>query len=120
MCDEKTTRVKFFDNKVNDFKCDACTLGKMHRQSIQNKSRPRLTVSGEVLHWDTCGPMPKSLNKSIYLVIKINNAIHTIFLGTFRSKDVVHKKIQDVISFINNSQDVYTVKIMYSDNGGNF
>jgi hypothetical protein len=30
----KATGVKFSDNKVDDFKCDACTLGKMHRQPI--------------------------------------------------------------------------------------
>jgi hypothetical protein len=34
MRDEKVTGVKFSDNEVDDFKCDACTLGKMHRQSI--------------------------------------------------------------------------------------
>jgi hypothetical protein len=26
MRDEKATRVKIFDNKVDDFKCDACIL----------------------------------------------------------------------------------------------
>jgi hypothetical protein len=31
MRDGKATRVKFSNNKVDDFKCDACTLGKMHR-----------------------------------------------------------------------------------------
>jgi hypothetical protein len=103
MHDGKVTGVKFSDNEVDDFKCDACTLGKIHRQPIRNKPRPRSTVPEEVLHWDTCGPMPKSLSGSIYLVIGVDDATHTIFSGTFRSKDVVYKKIQDVISFINNS-----------------
>jgi hypothetical protein len=120
MCDRKATGVKFSDNEVDDFKCDACTLGKMHRQPIRNKPRSRSTVSGEVLHWDTCGSMPKSLNRSIYLVIGVDDATHTIFSETFRSKDVVHKKIQDVISFINNSRDAHTVKTVHSDNGGKF
>jgi hypothetical protein len=31
MRDRKATGVKFSDNEVDDFKCDACTLGKMHR-----------------------------------------------------------------------------------------
>jgi hypothetical protein len=39
MHDKKATGVKFFNNKVDDFKCDACTLGKMHRQPIRNKPR---------------------------------------------------------------------------------
>jgi hypothetical protein len=120
MRDGKATGVKFFDNEVDDFKCDACTLGKMHRQPIRNKPRFRSTVSGEVLHWDTCGPMPKSLNGCIYLVIGIDDATHTIFSGTFRSKNIVHKKIQDVISFINNSRGAHTVKTVHSNNGGEF
>jgi hypothetical protein len=98
MCDGKATGVKFSDNEVNDFKCDACTLGKMHRQPIRNKPRFRSTVPGEVLHWDTCGPMPKSLSGSIYLVIGIDDTTRTIFSGTFRSKNVVHKKIQDSLT----------------------
>jgi hypothetical protein len=64
--------------------------------------------------------MPKSLNRSIYLVIEIDDATHTIFSGTFRSKDVVHKKIQDIISFINNSQSTHTVKTVHFDNRGEF
>jgi hypothetical protein len=31
MCNEKATRVKFSNNEVDDFKCDVCTLEKMHR-----------------------------------------------------------------------------------------
>jgi hypothetical protein len=64
--------------------------------------------------------MPKSLNRSIYLVIGIDDATHTIFSGTFRSKDVVHKKIQDIISFINNSRGAHTVKTVHFDNGREF
>jgi hypothetical protein len=64
--------------------------------------------------------MSKSLSGSIYLVIEVDDATRTIFSGTFRSKDVVHKKIQDVISFINNSWSAHTVKTVHSDNGGEF
>jgi hypothetical protein len=45
---------------------------------------------------------------------------HTIFSGTFRSKDVVYKKIQDVISFINNSQGAHIVKTVHSNFRGKF
>jgi transposase InsO family protein len=64
--------------------------------------------------------MLKSPSESIYLVIRVDDATHTIFSGTFRSKDVVYKKIQDVISFINNSRGVHIVKTMHSDNGEEF
>jgi hypothetical protein len=120
MRDGKATGVKFSDNEVDDFKCDTCTLGKMHRQPIRNKPQPRSTVPREVLHWDICGSIPKSLNGSIYLVFGIDDATRTIFSETFRSKDVVHKKIQDVVSFINNSRGAHTVKTVHSNNGGKF
>jgi transposase InsO family protein len=64
--------------------------------------------------------MSKFLNGSIYLVIGVDDATYTIFSETFRSKDVVHKKIQDVISFINNSRGAHIVKTVHSDNGGEF
>jgi hypothetical protein len=64
--------------------------------------------------------MSKSLNRSIYLVIGVDDATRTIFSETFRSKNVVHKKIQDIISFINNSRGAHTVKTVHSDNGGEF
>jgi hypothetical protein len=64
--------------------------------------------------------MPKSLNGSIYLVIRVDNATCTIFSGTFKFKDIVHKKIQDVISFINNSWSAHTVKTVHFDNRGEF
>jgi transposase InsO family protein len=64
--------------------------------------------------------MSKSLSGSIYLIIGVDDVTRTIFSETFRSKDVVHKKIQDVISFINNSRGAHTVKTVHSDNGGKF
>jgi hypothetical protein len=120
MRDEKVTRVKFSDNEVDNFKCDACTFKKMYRQSIQNKPRPKSIVPKEVLHWDTCKSIPKFLNRSIYLVIRIDNATCTIFSRTFRSKDIIHKKIQDIVSFINNSRGAHTVKTVYFDNREKF
>jgi hypothetical protein len=92
----------------------------MYRQPIRNKPRSRSTVPGEVLHWNTCELIPKSLNGSIYLIIGVDDATHTIFSGTFKSKDVVHKKIKDVVSFINNSQGAHTVKTVHFDNGEEF
>jgi transposase InsO family protein len=64
--------------------------------------------------------MSKSLNRSIYLVIGVDDATRTIFSETFRSKDVVHKKIQDIISFINNSRSAHIVKTVHFDNGREF
>jgi hypothetical protein len=64
--------------------------------------------------------MPKSLNGSIYLIIGIDDALCTIFLGTFKFKDIVHKKIQDIVSFINNLQSAHIVKIVHSNNEEEF
>jgi hypothetical protein len=91
------------------------SLGKCIDNPFETNQDPR-----EVLHWDTYGSIPKSLNDSIYLVIRVDDATHTIFSETFRFKDIVHKKIQDVTSFINNSQSTHTIKIVYSDNRREF
>jgi hypothetical protein len=120
MRDGKATGVKFSDKEVSDFECDACTLGKMHRQPIRNKPRPRSTVFGETTHWDTCGPMPTSLNGSTWLVLGIDDTTRIIFTGTYKSKTDVHQKIKDVVNLINNSRGTHTVKSVHSDNGGEF
>jgi hypothetical protein len=120
MRDRKATGVKFSDKEVSDFECDAYTLGKMHRQPIRNKPRSRSTVLGETTHWDTCGPMPTSLNGSTWLVLGIDDATRIIFTGTYKSKIDVHQKIKDVVNLINNSRDAHTVKSVHSDNGEEF
>jgi hypothetical protein len=94
MRNEKATGVKFSDKEVSDFKCDACTLSKMHRQPIRNKPRPRSIVPGETTHWDTYGPMPTSLNGSTWLVLEIDDATKIIFTKTYKSKTDVHQKIK--------------------------
>jgi hypothetical protein len=120
MRDGKATGVKLSDKEVSDFECDACTLGKMHRQPIRNKPHPRSTVSSETTHWDTCGPMPTSLNGSTWLILGIDNATRIIFTGTYKSKTDVHQKIKNVVNLINNSRGAHTVKSVHSDNGGEF
>ena len=57
MHDKMAAGIKFTDNKISEFHCDTCQLGKVHRAPIYNKERPRLQVPGEVVHWDVCGPM---------------------------------------------------------------
>jgi hypothetical protein len=90
MRDGKATEVKFSDKEVSDFECDACTLGKMHRQPIRNKPHSRSTIPGETTHWDTCGPMPTSLNGSTWLVLEIDDATRIIFTGIYKFKTDVH------------------------------
>jgi hypothetical protein len=120
MRDEKATGVKFSNKEVSDFKCNACTLGKMHRQPIHNKPCSRSTVPGETTHWDTCSSMPTSLNESTWLVLRIDDATRIIFTGIYKFKTDVHQKIKDVVNLINNSRGVHTVKSVHSDNGGEF
>ena len=62
MRDGSASGIKFTNDKITHFHCDACTLGKAHRQPIFNKENPKVLVPGEKSHWDTCGPMPTSIN----------------------------------------------------------
>uniref|UniRef100_A0A8R1IXG6 Gag_pre-integrs domain-containing protein n=1 Tax=Caenorhabditis japonica TaxID=281687 RepID=A0A8R1IXG6_CAEJA len=64
MRDGKASGIKFSEEEVKDFHCDTCKLGKMHRQPILNKERPRCSIPGQLIHWDTCGPMPPPSTKT--------------------------------------------------------
>ena len=58
--DGMATGLKFSDEELSQFHCDACQLGKAHREPIYHKPVERSTVSGQKTHWDTCGLMPVS------------------------------------------------------------
>ena len=64
--------VKFLTNRgirfVNkEFFCDACALGKQHRQPFR-VLKDKVTCAGEVLNADLCGPMPTSIGGSRYFL----------------------------------------------------
>jgi len=50
--------------------CEPCALGKSKRSSHPQRTTPRATVPGMILHFDTIGPMPeRSLGGAVYYVL---------------------------------------------------
>jgi hypothetical protein len=64
--------------------------------------------------------MPTSLNGSTWLVLRIDDATRIIFTGIYKSKTDVYQKIKDMVNLINNSRGAHIVKLVHSDNGGEF
>ena len=87
MHDNATEGIKFSDNKLTDFYCDACILGKVHHAPIHNKPVPKYTIPGQRLHWDTCNSIKPSLVKSIYMVIRVDEVTNFYFIGFHKTKD---------------------------------
>lgn len=51
-------------------KCEPCAIGKSHRSTHSTRTTPRPIIAGQVLHFDTVGPMPeRSFSGSIYYVL---------------------------------------------------
>lgn len=51
-------------------KCEPCAAGKSHRSTHSSSSTPRAPLPGQVLHFDTIGPMPEtSVGGSKYWVL---------------------------------------------------
>ena len=74
MRDKSATGVKFSNTEVENFFCEACALGKVHRAPIHHSPMTKCTVVREEIHWDVCGPMPPSLDGHTYLIIGVNAA----------------------------------------------
>ena len=60
--------------------CNACILGKHHKQSFQN-SKSRATRKLSLIHYDLCGPMPVStMNGNKYTLTFIDDYSRTCWV----------------------------------------
>lgn len=98
-------------------RCEPCVLGKQHRVSHPQRSTSRGKHPGEILHFDTVGPMPeKSLGGASYYVLckdSYSNYRHVFFVD---SKALIADQVKQIISLtsIQTGQDV---KQICTDNG---
>jgi hypothetical protein len=52
--------IKFLTKELENFQCDVCVLGKVHKVPIYNNPRPRVEKVGQMFYTDVCGPMSVS------------------------------------------------------------
>src|SRR5271163_4369576 len=120
MRDNAAEGIKFSDSELTDFHCDTCILGKVHRALIHNKSVSKCTIPRQRLHWDICGPIKPSLEKSIYMMIRVDEATNFYFISFHKTKDTIPQTLFDTIPKIDKIRGVNTVKTIHSDEGSEF
>lgn len=107
------------DINLSDFVCDGCIKGKMHRQPF--KSRPkRVFQTGEAMHCDLQGPMevPSLGNSQFVLVIKDEaSSFRNLFFLKHKSDAI--NSLTAYVDYVERKTS-NKVKIMRSDNGGEF
>jgi hypothetical protein len=114
------TGISFSDEDLKHFNCETCKLGKAHRSPIHGFEYPRAEIPGELLCWDTCGPMTASTSGNKYMVLGVDSATRKLFVGFHPSKDSIHNTVKTTVTSINTQRGANTVKRIHSDNGGEF
>lgn len=105
---------------VKDFFCDACQLGKSHRLAFQKSSNRGLTMPGEVIHTDVCGPMTiESPGGARYMLTFKDDATSFRFVYFLKHKDDVYDRFKIFDQMIRNKFNK-SIKVLRSDNGTEF
>jgi transposase InsO family protein len=107
---------------VENFQCDVCVLGKVHKVPIYNNPRPRAEKVGQMFHIDVCGPMRvPSINGNRWLCIVVDDVSRLPFPFFMKDKDDVATYIKEYVEMINTQQPGgVKVQQMHSDGSGEF
>nr|GEY86931.1 hypothetical protein [Tanacetum cinerariifolium] len=104
----------------NDHTCTACLKGKQHKASCKSKLVNSVTKPLHTLHMDLFGPTSvSSINHKWYCLVVTDDFSRFTWTFFLRSKDETSDILQKFITKIENLKD-YRVKIIRSDNGGEF
>lgn len=114
---KKFLRSNDIDFVQENFDCDGCAYGKLHRLSF-NQRLEKSTRCGEIIHSDVCGYMEEdSFGGSKYYVIFKDDFSHYRFIYFLKNKSEVIDKFKAVVK-IAEKQFGHPVKVFQSDNGG--
>lgn len=111
------------DNKIDflneEFECEACIYGKLHRGSYK-MSETKTKICGEIIHADLCGPMQtSSIGGSKYFLLVKDRHSHFRFVYFLKQKSEVAAKIKIAIAQIQQFTR-HKVVSFRSDNGTEF
>lgn len=110
--------IKVSDNK-NHFFCDACIIGKQHKQTFKS-STTNTTAVGEIIHADLCGPMEtNSIGGSKYFLLFKDDYSHYRIVHFIKHKSEVKDLIETLIRKIKTDTG-FKVKVLRTDNGLEF
>lgn len=104
---------------VDTFFCEACQMGKLHRQPFAKKT-PRITKLGEFFHSDVCGAItPPSLSGSRFFVIFKDDfsGFRTVYF--LKHKSDVYERFKEFERIVANKFGK-TMQTLKSDHGGEY
>ena len=88
--------MKYSDTKSTK-ECQACALGKMHRNAFPNQSMNRAIEILQIIHSDVCGPMQvDSMGGSRYMLTFIDDFSQYCTVYLIKSKDEVLTKFKNM------------------------
>lgn len=102
---------------VEDFFCEDCQYGKLHKLPFKRESKKTAREPGEVIHSDVCGPIPvQSLGGAKYYVLFKDDATNFRVVYFIRHKSDVYERFKEFERLVNNKFG-RTMKTLRTDNG---
>ena len=98
--------------------CNPCIIGKMKREKFDIQNR-RSVQNLDVIHSDICGPFPISLGGKSYYVALIDENSRFRWIYLMERRDELFTILKKFILMIK-TQFHITIKILRSDNGGEY
>ena len=93
----------------------------MKRKNFAKSMPPKADNVGEVVYSDVCGKItPPTLFGENYIVTFIDELSGHISVFLLKHKSDVFSKFQEVRARLNNQNATTTVKVLVSDNGGEY
>jgi hypothetical protein len=106
--------------KCEHLPCEACALGKQHREEFPVHTEKRKYDILELIHTDVCGPMQtRSLGGASYFVIFIDDRSRYTWVYFIRRKSDIFEYFKEFRNMVE-KQTGKCIKILRSDQGGEY
>lgn len=107
-------------NSSKDKQCISCIMGKCHKISHMNRTTPRATLPGQVLHMDTIGPIEQaSIGHSKYALLVKDEFSSYRMIYFLSSKHAIPEVIKLSLNKAHEETGTTTTRVV-SDNGTKF
>lgn len=112
-------RQRDFDFVDEEFDCDGCAYGKLHRLSFEHREE-KSTKCGEIVHADVCGPISEtSLSGARYFLLLKDDYSHFRTVYFLKQKSEVLNNLKTFINW-SEKQSGHSIEVFRSDNGTEF
>jgi len=103
--------------KNNHVECEACALGKQHREEFLVHEEKRKREILELIHTHVCGPMQtRSLGGELYFIIFVDDRSRYTLIYLIRKKSDVFEYFKEFKNMMEKQTGIY-IKILRSNHG---